>query len=140
MVLSRVNIPATQLGRWTRSFLDLTKPRLVSMILITTTAGFFLTPALVDWWQLVNTVIGTALSAGGTLALNQYLERDTDALMQRTACRPIPNGRLSPGEALIFGLFIATGGVIYLSLAVNFLTAVIFPPIFTRSKILLNSP
>ena len=125
MVLSRVNIPATQLGSWTRSFLDLTKPRLVSMILITTTAGFFLTPALVDWWQLVNTVIGTALSAGGTLALNQYLERDTDALMQRTACRPIPNGRLSPGEALIFGLFIATGGVIYLSLAVNFLTAVI---------------
>ena len=124
MVLSRVNIPATQLGSWTRSFLDLTKPRLVSMILITTTAGFLLAPTSVDWWQLIKTVIGTALSAGGTLALNQYLERDTDALMQRTACRPIPNGRLSPGEALIFGLSISTGGVIYLGLAVNLLSAV----------------
>ena len=66
-------------------FLALTKPRLVLMVLIATLAGFYLGSwGKFDWIRLLNTLIGTALAAGGTIALNQYVERDLDAKMRRT--------------------------------------------------------
>jgi protoheme IX farnesyltransferase len=64
-------------------------------------------------------LLGTALAAGGTLALNQFLERDTDAMMERTRHRPLPDGRVQPREALWFGTAITIAGLAYLALAVN---------------------
>jgi heme o synthase len=82
----------------------LTKPRVVLMILVTTLVGYYvgLTGAP-DWARLLHLALGTALAAGGTLALNQYWERDVDARMERTRARPLPDGRLMPLEALVFG-------------------------------------
>ena len=75
----------------------LTKPRVVLMVLVTTVVGYYvgLTGAP-DYARLVHLLIGTMLAAGGTLALNQYWERDVDARMDRTRVRPLPDGRLSP--------------------------------------------
>jgi len=125
MILSRNHKPSIPILVFVKSFFSLTKPGLVAMILVTTLAGFFLTPIPVNYWKLIQTLIGTAFSAGGTLALNQYIERQSDALMRRTARRPIPAGRLSPDKALIFGLVISVSGVIYLAIAVNRLTAIV---------------
>jgi protoheme IX farnesyltransferase len=96
------------------------KPRIVMMVLLTTFAGFYLgvsgTP---DYAVLLQVLTGTALAAGGTLALNQFLERDIDARMVRTRLRPLPAGRLQPTEALLFGLLIVVTGLLYLAILVN---------------------
>src|SRR5712664_2389029 len=82
----------------------LTKPRVVLMILVTTVVGYYVGLAgAPDYARLVALLLGTMLAAGGTLALNQYWERDVDALMDRTRTRPLPEGRLVPLEALLFG-------------------------------------
>lgn len=110
--------------RRTADFIALTKPRVVSMILITTWVGFYLgSHGATDYFLLLPTLIGTALAAGGTLALNQYMERDVDALMDRTRHRPLPDGRLQPIEALVFGLVTTIIGIGYLVVAVNPLSA-----------------
>ena len=77
------------------------------MVLITTAAGYFFGAQHVDWTLLLNTLIGTALVAAGTNALNQYIERDHDAKMRRTRLRPLPDGRISPRAALIFSIAIS---------------------------------
>jgi len=98
-----------------RDFLALTKPRVVLMVLVTTAVGFYLAAAgPPDWPRLVLTLLGTALAAGGTVALNQYLEREVDALMERTRQRPLPQGRLRPAEALWFGAAITVAGLLVL--------------------------
>jgi len=105
-------------------YLELTKPRVTLMVLITTLVGFYLgAQGEVNALLLLHTLLGTALVAGGTSALNQYLERDIDAKMRRTQNRPLPTGRLTPRQALIFACSIAFIGLIYLVLAVNLLTA-----------------
>jgi protoheme IX farnesyltransferase len=105
-------------------YVELTKPRVVLMVLVTTLVGYYLgswtTPDLV---LLLHTMIGTALAAGGTLALNQYMERDLDARMERTRRRPLPEGRLHPNEALALGAALLVVGVAYLALYVNLLCA-----------------
>lgn len=107
-------------------FLMLTKPRVVLMVLVTTTVGYYLgSSGGLDGLRLLQTLLGTALAAGGTIALNQYLERDGDALMERTRLRPLPAGRLEPTEALTFGVAIIAGGLVYLLLAVNTRTATV---------------
>ena len=95
--------------------LSLTKPRVVLMILVTTVVGYYvgLTGAP-DYVRLVHLLIGTMLAAGGTLALNQYWERDVDARMERTRERPLPDGRLAPLEALLFGSAVTAAGLGYL--------------------------
>ena len=99
---------------------ELAKPRMVTMILVTTLAGFYLaSPASVDYLLLLHALIGTGLSAAGALALNQLLERDTDAKMHRTRTRPLPAGKLLPSEALVFGAATTTAGLVYLSVVVN---------------------
>ncbi len=107
-------------------FLALTKPRVVLMVLATTFVGLYLgSPGLPDGFRLLHTLIGTALSAGGTIALNQYLERDLDAHMERTRLRPLPAGRLQPTAALAFGVTIAAAGLVHLMLAVRPLAALL---------------
>lgn len=106
-----------------RDFLALTKPRVVLMVLVTTSVGFYLaSDGAPDWLRLLSTLLGTALAAGGTIALNQFLEREVDARMERTRRRPLPQGRLRPGEALGFGVAI-TGAGLLLLLAVGPLAA-----------------
>jgi protoheme IX farnesyltransferase len=114
----------TRVQRHPADFLALTRPRVVVMVLVTTLVGFYLASVgAPDYVRLVHTLIGIALSAGGTLALNQYLERDVDARMERTRLRPLPDGRLQPIEALGFGVAITGVGLLYLALSVNVLSA-----------------
>jgi heme o synthase len=78
-----------------------------------------------DYLRLVHALVGTALAAGGTLALNQYLERDVDGRMARTRSRPLPDGRLAAAEALVFGALTTAAGLLYLALAVDLATALV---------------
>jgi protoheme IX farnesyltransferase len=104
--------------------MDLTKVRLTSLVLLTTLVGFYVgTRGTVDYVLLFHTMLGTALVASGASALNQFLERDLDALMRRTRNRPLPSGRLQPETALIFGGVTASIGMIQLALGVNLLTS-----------------
>ena len=121
-------------------YFELAKPRVVLMVLITAFVGFYLGSADVpNYLRLLQMLFGTALTAGGTLALNQYLERDTDALMERTRRRPLPDGRVQPREALWFGVAIVLAGLIYLALAVNFLSALV-TAFITLSYLLFYTP
>src|SRR6185436_9419160 len=115
-------------GVWRRcsDYLALTKPRVVAMILVTTAVGFHLGSAASPLFlPLLYTLAGTALAAGGTLALNQYMERDLDARMDRTRHRPLPEGRVHPGEALVLGYVLLVGGVGVLALAIEPLAAIV---------------
>ena len=104
----------------------LTKPRVVLMVLVTAAVGYYVgVSGTAEWGRLVHLLIGTMLAAGGTLALNQYVERDVDARMERTRARPLPEGRLAPLEALLFGTAITVGGVVYLAACVNTLSALV---------------
>ncbi len=108
------------------AYFELTKPRVLLMVLITTLAGFYMGDgAAFDLIVALKALAGTALAAGGTLALNEYIERDFDAKMDRTRHRPLPSGRLRPIDGLIFGLITTVVGIPYLWFAVNPLTAVI---------------
>jgi protoheme IX farnesyltransferase len=107
-------------------YFELTKPRVVLMVLVTTLAGFYLGGrAGFDITLALNLLAGTALAAGGTLALNEYVERDTDAMMDRTRHRPLPDMRMRPAEALVFGLSATTAGLVYLLVATNLLCAAV---------------
>lgn len=107
-------------------FIELTKPRITFLVLITTAVGFYLgAPAAIDGALLIHTIIGTALVASGAGALNQYVERDFDARMARTKHRPIPDRRIGPEAALVFSAIISTAGILYLGLAVNRLPAML---------------
>ena len=102
----------------------LTKPRVVLMVLVTTAVGYRLgSVGTADWVRLLQTLAGTALAAAGTLALNQYLERESDGLMRRTQGRALPSGRLTPSEALAFGILATLVGLGYLAVVVGALAA-----------------
>ena len=108
------------------AYVVLTKPDVTFLVVITTVAGFYLgSTGAVDWARLAQTLFGTLLVAGGTAALNQYVERDMDALMRRTAARPLPTGTLKPSEVLIFGAVTIVFGTAWLALTVNALAAFI---------------
>ncbi|MFQ5521074.1 MAG: heme o synthase [Candidatus Methylomirabilales bacterium] len=114
----------TRVQRHPGDFLALTRPRVVLMVLVTTLIGFYLASrGAPEYVRLLHALVGMALAAGGTLALNQYLERDVDARMKRTRLRPLPDGRLQPTEALVFGVAITGGGLLYLAFFVNLLSA-----------------
>lgn len=102
----------------------LTKPEVNLLILITTSAGYYLgARGPMSFFGLFHTLVGTLLVASGTATLNQWMERFWDARMRRTAHRPIPSGRISPGEALILGLLLSAAGGVYLTYFVNRLSA-----------------
>jgi protoheme IX farnesyltransferase len=107
-------------------FLELTKPRITFLVLITTLVGFYMgSRDGLNFLLLFHTILGTGLVASGASALNQYFERELDARMVRTRNRPLPDGRIVPHEALAFSAAIAGAGVLYLIFFVNLLTGVI---------------
>lgn len=121
-------------------FVELTKPRVVVMVLVTTLVGFYLgSVGVLALGALLHTLAGTALAAGGTLALNQYLERDLDAHMERTRHRPLPDGRLLPSEALVFGLALLAAGLVWLALGAGLLAALVTASI-AATYLLLYTP
>jgi protoheme IX farnesyltransferase len=96
-------------------YIQLVRPRLALLVLVTVGTGWFLAASgEPDWLSLVHAVIGTALLFAGASALNQLLERHRDALMPRTANRPLPAGRLQPVEVLALGSLLSASGVVYL--------------------------
>ncbi|HJT78487.1 MAG TPA: UbiA family prenyltransferase, partial [Gemmataceae bacterium] len=102
---------------WTRAadYLELTKPRVAVLVLFTVAIGYLLAGGHhLGLASLGHTLLGTALVAAGASALNQLIERRSDARMKRTRNRPLPAGRLRPGEVLVFGLALGAGGVAYL--------------------------
>lgn len=109
-----------------RDYYILTKPEVNLLILMTTSAGYYMGgQGRLNWWGMIETVVGTLLVASGTATLNQYMERNYDSDMKRTAGRPLPSGRVSATEALIFGLALSIAGGVYLWVAVNPLTSLL---------------
>ena len=111
-----------------RDYINLTKPRITWLILMSTGVGYFfglrgVSLGQINWWTLLHTILGTGLIASGTAALNQWSEREADAKMHRTSDRPIPSGRLAANRALAFGIGLAIAGFADLAGFVNFLSA-----------------
>lgn len=107
-----------------RAYCNLTKPRIIMMVLLMTAFGFVAANTeSVNYIKLFLTLVGTALTGGGAAALNNYLERDLDAKMRRTSKRALPRGLIEPISALYFGLLITILGVVLLASTVNLLTA-----------------
>jgi len=119
---------------------SLTKPRITLMVLISSGAGFLLgAGGDVNGWSLLVASVGIGLVAGGTSALNQVLERDIDAMMQRTRGRPLPTGRVTPAVATLFAVGLCALGVVVLLVFVNTITAIL-AVIALFSYILLYTP
>lgn len=105
---------------------ELFKVRLTSLVLLTTLVGFYLGQrGGMNWLLLINTLLGTGLLACGAAALNQYLERDFDALMDRTADRPLPAGLIQPQTVVVLGGVLSVAGLLWLAFGANLLTAVL---------------
>lgn len=113
---------ASFLNSWS-AYKALTKPRLSLMSVLTAVGGYWISDPIVSWQVLLSLVVGTSLAAGGASALNQYLERDLDRLMDRTRGRPLPLGMIDPKNALWFGLLLSGFGIGILYLGVHFLAA-----------------
>jgi protoheme IX farnesyltransferase len=112
-------------------FLELTKPKLSLLVLFATFVGFCTaTTGPIPLLLLLHTLLGTALMSGGASAFNMYTEQGTDALMQRTARRPLASGRIPSGQALLFAFLISIGGLVYLYILVNHLTSLLSAIIF----------
>src|SRR6185369_7430776 len=118
-----------------RDYIDLTKPRITWLILMSTGIGYFFgLPGAANWREflggisilsLFHTILGTGLIASGTAALNQWYEREADRKMRRTSDRPLPSGRLSAPRALAFGIALSVAGFVELWLGVNLLSGLI---------------
>jgi protoheme IX farnesyltransferase len=116
-------------------YIELTKPRITWLILMSTGIGYFFgLPGAANWLEflkhvpllsLLHTILGTGLIASGTAALNQWYEREADRKMRRTAMRPLPSGKLSAGRALSFGVALSVAGFAELWLGVNLLSGLI---------------
>lgn len=128
-----------------RAFIDLTKPRITFLVVLTTVAGFCLgAESGIDWLKLFNLVVGVAVLSSGIATINQWMERDLDALMLRTKTRPLPTGKLNANQALIFGLILIVLSNAYLAVTINVLSALlgvitaasyllVYTPLKTRS-------
>jgi protoheme IX farnesyltransferase len=117
------NLPRNMKHANIKTYLELTKPRILFLALLTTILGYFLASRDgFNWLGLFHTVLGSALVGGGANTLNQYLERELDRAMNRTKTRPLPSQRLDPRAALLFGLIQSITGVAYLMTFLNPLT------------------
>jgi heme o synthase len=109
-----------------QDYYTLTKPEVNLLILMTTSAGYYLgLRGPFHLAGLLNTLVGTLLVASGTATLNQWMEKVWDGHMRRTANRPLPSGRISSREALAFGLLLSVAGGVYLALLVNGLSSLL---------------
>ncbi|CAA9379910.1 MAG: Heme O synthase, protoheme IX farnesyltransferase COX10-CtaB [uncultured Phycisphaerae bacterium] len=122
-------VPVEALGLAARGgdYLEMAKPRMNALVVVTTAVGFYMAVrggwAAEYWAPFLHTLVGTALTAAGASVLNQYVERDLDGKMPRTANRPLPAGRVAPVEALALGVTLGVAGVLYLAGLVNPLAA-----------------
>src|ERR1700677_857644 len=108
------------------AYVVLMKPDVTFLVVITTVAGFYLgSLGPLNWLLMLHTVCATIIVGGGTAALNQYVEREADAVMRRTAARPLPAGILQPREVLIFGVAAIVVGAVWLALAANLLACAV---------------
>jgi protoheme IX farnesyltransferase len=109
-----------------KDYLELTKPRVTWLILMSAGMGYvFGLRGSADWWVLLHSVLGTGLLAAGTFTLNQWYEREADAKMRRTRYRPLPAGRVRPAQAFWFGVVLSCAGFAELWLGANMLAAVL---------------
>ncbi len=125
---SPVAIDSKQISLGVRlaDLVELTKPRITLMVVLTAAIGVLLSGGgSVSLSLAIHALLGTGLVAAGSAALNHVLERDLDALMKRTADRPLPAGRMHPDTALFFGVALAVAGLLELTVAVNLLTALL---------------
>jgi len=106
------------------AYIALTKPDVSFLVLMTTAAGYYMgARGSVNWLHMSHVIFGTLLIAGGTAALNHYVERESDRYMRRTASRPLPSGVLQPGRALAFGVALAIAGAVDLYVAAGVLAS-----------------
>lgn len=107
-----------------RAYYELTKPRITLLVVLTAAAGFAMgSGSAIDYAGLLHMAVGIAVLSSGIGTLNQYIERATDGLMRRTEARPLPAGKLSARQALLFGLALSAAATAYLALFVNVLSA-----------------
>ena len=117
--------------RWTllgiREIIEISKPRIVILLVITAVTSMFAASKLVgpelDSWGLIHIIIAGALASAGSSALNHYYDRDIDPLMKRTSTRPIPSGRMKPNSVLIYGLAVSVVSVVYGAITLNYVSA-----------------
>jgi protoheme IX farnesyltransferase len=129
------------------AYIELTKPRITFLIVLTSAAGFGLaSKRAVDYVGLLSALFGIAVLSSGIATLNQYAERELDGLMRRTATRPLPTGKIAPWEALAFGAGLTIFAEVYLLVLVNPLSALLgltviagylfgYTPLKTRSSL-----
>ena len=128
-----------------KAFLVLAKPEITLMVMISAGVASFLASDSFLFIVLIHIILGIGLLAAGVAALNQYLERDLDSRMRRTARRPLPAGELKPGQALVFGVTSSVSGMLYIFVFLNVLTALlglltlitylfIYTPLKTRTR------
>ena len=107
--------------------LEISKPRIVILLVITAVTSMFAASKLVgpdlDYWGLLHIIIAGALASAGSSALYHYYYRDIDPLMKRTSTRPIPSGRMKPNSVLIYGLAVSVISVVYGALTLNYISA-----------------
>ncbi|HXH74203.1 MAG TPA: heme o synthase [Bacteriovoracaceae bacterium] len=104
---------------------SLTKPRLSSLVIFTSALGLFLAPVEISFFKAFISILATSGLVGGACAINCYMEKDIDGLMERTKSRPLPSGRMSPNTALTFGLSLILSCLSILYIAINPLTALL---------------
>jgi protoheme IX farnesyltransferase len=118
----------THIG-WKRTlgaYFALTKPRIIELLLVTTFPAMVVAAdGMPDLWLAFATLVGGALAAGGANTINCYIDRDIDAIMKRTHHRPLPEGLVTPNQALVFGIALSVISFVFLTLAVNLLTALL---------------
>jgi protoheme IX farnesyltransferase len=115
--------PALELGGEVRDYVALLKPRVMSLVVFTGLVGMALAPGALHPLLGFTAILCMAVGAGASAAINMWYDRDIDALMTRTQDRPIPGGRVAPGEALGFGIVLSVGAVLLMGLAVNLTAA-----------------
>ena len=116
-------VPSTPAPAKFGDYLELTKPRLSLLSVITALVGYLASRPPFLWVELLSVIIGTSLAAGGVASLNQWMEAETDARMKRTAERPIPAGRVAPGSAFVLGWLMCVAGIGIIFSNVNGLSA-----------------
>src|SRR6266849_5391017 len=115
-----------------KDYIELTKPRITWLILMSTAVGYFFGhQGAWSFWSVLHTILGTALIASGTAALNQWYEREADAKMRRTQDRPLPAGRLTARKALVFAGVISFAGLLGLFALASYLF--VYTPLKQRS-------
>lgn len=106
-----------------RAYFQLLKPRVMTLVVFTAAVGLWLAPGQIEAWRAVLGLMILAVGAGASGALNMWYDRDIDAVMSRTAKRPIPNGDVTPNRALVYGLVLSIGSVLALGLVTNWVAA-----------------